>query len=165
QALQRQQPLEERTITAQRKPQVLRRCLVRLVELTFELRALAGKSLSQALHHPGYELVALANRSARIVDEAALNGIPLTAKVLGDLRCKERRKRRVFGPAGGASLVGCGFADVAGSFLLRERRIRVCRGLVSFPQLLVHVRTSACLSDLTSCFASATSSNSENSTR
>jgi hypothetical protein len=88
-AFQRQPPLEERAIAAQRHPHVLG---VALVHLAFEMRALLRKRLRQVLHHLRHELVGAAHGAHRIVDEADLHLVPLRAEALGRLRLEQRRE-------------------------------------------------------------------------
>src|SRR5262249_46599278 len=82
-ALDREEPLEKGAIAAQRDPQILGRCRVRLAQLLFEGGTFPGERLRQPLHDLGDELVRAPHGCARIVDEADLDRIPFRPELIG----------------------------------------------------------------------------------
>src|SRR5215831_4283009 len=89
-ALDREEPLEKGAIAAQRDPQILGRCRVRLAQLLFEGGTFPGERLRQPLHDLGDELVRAPHGCARIVDEADLDRIPFRPELIGDLPGEQR---------------------------------------------------------------------------
>src|SRR5690242_3655010 len=80
--LDREQALEERTVTLQRNAEVLGGDVVAAIPLLLEFGAFLGKDFGKALHGGGDEAVGLFDGFARFVDESGLHFAPAISQAL-----------------------------------------------------------------------------------
>ena len=95
--LNRKKAAEKRPIAAQCKTKILGRDTVAAIPLTFKFRPFIRKHFRQALHRPRDQTVSLLHRPARLIHEAALDGVPASAKFLRLFGRKEGRRLFVRG--------------------------------------------------------------------
>ena len=80
--LNRQEPVEEGPVPAERDAEVFGRNIVGLIPFRLQLLTLAGKDFRQPFDSAGHQLVSLFHGASGLVDEADLNLLPTRAKVL-----------------------------------------------------------------------------------
>ena len=133
-ALEREQAFEKGSIPTQGNAQRFC-CISCSSRITFQMRALAFKCISQAPHDSNYELIGLLYSPLRVIHKTSLNGDPPRPKFFRELRRKKRLKRAGRRFIGRRSLFRSGFAgyfsalsqSARGHIFGRSAAVQFCR--------------------------------------